>query len=810
MHSYFLGATVLVLTAMTILFLIILYRCGYQRKLSHRALDMAESRFRMLDDMLLTLDVGIWSYDVGTRTIQNTSLAFHKITGYSHRDFSDGLSWETMIHPEDMALFRSLVDKLRQGEAVHTEYRILHAEGDVRWVQVKMIPTMNESGQIVRTDGIAIDITTRFRMEEALYDMAECKKMEQALKESMNRYRRLVELSPIAIAVCKERKLMYVNPAGLRILGAAGPDNILGTDPWDWVFDPYEEWARKRLTQLIRSRRVVPEELSIKRVDGERVDVVATALYDEESDAIEIFFEDITARKSAERALMESDRINRHILDIAPVAMFLHSDFSYIYANPAGLSLLGITDIAQLDGTSFQDVIPSDQLEFVTSEVEHVYESGNTSELAGNKLVRLDGMIIDIEAITTPIPYIGDNTALTIIRDVTEQKQAERERIAAERLVRESEDRYFRLQMSLDQFSSDLFGMVKISELNARIVQEIRKVLGTDRVSLIRINHHSLHIKIQGGSKELPQRVLHSIHKCGPEHVPLCKLFETCDGYFVKIGEMNGDSSIVCIGGETPLLLIQAKKIWLETITRYASVLYDNFRVIEDLTRELEKLGSSQQIMPLWLLRLMLHLSENERKRLSQDLHDAALQEQIIWYRKLNQITSDLDLPEHLRPQLEEIEQGLLDVIYQIRITCNELRPPLLKEEGLERSLEALFEFTQLRTNYSIQFDCSSFVDDISDDHLIGLYRIVQELLANATKHSNATEVKLRLSTQSDEVNLSYEDNGVGIDPSQKPDQFNSMGIGGMKERVRSMNGKIQFDSSESGGLAVYISITAK
>ncbi|MEC0203668.1 PAS domain S-box protein [Paenibacillus lautus] len=810
MCTYILGATILVLVALTIIFWIFLYRSGYQRKLSHQALDMAEGRFRLLDDMLLTLDVGIWSYDFGTRRIQNTSLAFHKITGYSHRDFADGLSWETLIHPEDMTLFRSLIDKLRQGEAVHTEYRIIHAEGDVRWVQVKMIPTLNESGQIVRTDGIAIDITTRFRMEEALYDMAECRKMEQALKESMNRYRRLVELSPIAIAVCKDRKLMYVNPAGLRILGAAGPESILGTDPWDWVLDPYEERTRKRLTRLIRSGEVVPEELSIKRVDGEQVDVVATALYDAESDAIEIFFENITARKSAERALMESDRINRHILDIAPVAMFLHSDFSYIYANPAGFSLLGLTDIEQLAGTSLQDIIPSDQVEFVISEVEHVYESGSTSELAGNKLVRLDGTIIDIEAITTPIPYIGRNTALTIIRDVTEQKRAERERIAAERLVRESEDLYFRLQMSLDQFSSDLFGMVKISELNARIVREIKKVLGTDRVSLIQINHHSLHIKIQGGHKDPPQGVLHAIHACGPEHIPFCKLFEMSDGYFVKIGEMNGDSSIVCIGGEVPQLMIQAQKIWLETITRYASVLYDNFRVIEDLTRELEKLGSSQQIMPLWLLRLMLHLSENERKRLSQDLHDAALQEQIIWYRKLNQITSDHEMPEHLRPQLEEIEQGLLDVIYQIRITCNELRPPLLKEEGLERSLEALFEFTQLRTNYSIQFDCSNFDDDISDDHLIGLYRIVQELLANATKHSNATEVKLRLSTQSDEVNLSYEDNGIGIDPSQQSDQFNSMGIGGMKERVRSMNGKIQFDSSDSGGLAVYISITAR
>ena len=94
--------------------------------------------------------------------------------------------------------------------------------------------------------------------------------------------------------------------------------------------------------------------------------------------------------------------------------------------------------------------------------------------------------------------------------------------------------------------------------------------------------------------------------------------------------------------------MIDAKKIWLETISRYASVLYDNFRVIEDLTRELENLGLSHQIMPVWLLRLMLHLSENERKRLSQDLHDAALQEQIIWYRKLNLIASIVSLPRDI------------------------------------------------------------------------------------------------------------------------------------------------------------------
>jgi signal transduction histidine kinase len=205
----------------------------------------------------------------------------------------------------------------------------------------------------------------------------------------------------------------------------------------------------------------------------------------------------------------------------------------------------------------------------------------------------------------------------------------------------------------------------------------------------------------------------------------------------------------------------------------------------------------------------MFNISENERKRLSQDLHDAALQEQIIWYRKLDLLMMDESITEDIREQLGQIAEGLLDVVYQIRITCNELRPPLLTEEGLTTSLEALFDFTQLRTNYSIQFDAADYEHTINDDLLIGLYRIVQELLANATKHSRATEVRIALSSQFDQIRLTYEDNGVGMDFRTMKDSYNRMGIHGMKERVRSMNGLIEFGSSDSNGLAVSITIPA-
>jgi two-component system sensor histidine kinase ComP len=219
------------------------------------------------------------------------------------------------------------------------------------------------------------------------------------------------------------------------------------------------------------------------------------------------------------------------------------------------------------------------------------------------------------------------------------------------------------------------------------------------------------------------------------------------------------------------------------------------------------KLSESRplKMLPLGILRLFFKLSENERKNLSQDLHDAALQEQIIWYRKLEALSSDRNLPNGLREQLQQITDGLLDVIYEIRSTCNELRPPMLKETGLKTSI--LFDSMQLRTNYGIYFDACDFQDHLNEDLSIGIYRIVQELLHNATKHAKATEVHINLTSYLDHVRLVYEDNGVGMNLTSDEESFQSMGIYGIKERVRSMEGNIELRSSPEQGLVVFVSI---
>jgi signal transduction histidine kinase len=457
-------------------------------------------------------------------------------------------------------------------------------------------------------------------------------------------------------------------------------------------------------------------------------------------------------------------------------------------------------------GQSIFDFIHLEYKEEMASRLLEIYKRRNAPLQVELKIVRPDGSIIDVEVSTIPISHMGKDAGLSLLRDITERKMAEEKRRLSEQIVLASESRYFRLQTSLDRFSRDLIGVMKITEMERLFIKEVQRVLKTEHVCLMQIGREN-QVDVNYGNPDIPDQlvedILERIHTA-----PLCEYVEIRNGCFMKIGEFKGKSYLLCFNKQPQLLNITSKRVWLKTIGRYVSVLYDNFRLIEDLTAELEQITASKAAPPR-LLRVLFSLSENERKRLSQDLHDSALQEQIIWYRKLEQLSMDLSIPQNFQDQLQMITQGLLDVVYQIRITCNELRPPMLKEAGLVPSLEALFKFTQLRSNYLINFESSEFRYHIDDNLSIGIYRIVQELLANATKHSHAKRVHFNLSSHFDSIRMSYLDDGVGIDYSGIQDTFTHMGVYGIKERVRSMDGKIEFDSSPNHGLSVCIYIPA-
>lgn len=132
------------------------------------------------------------------------------------------------------------------------------------------------------------------------------KKAEAALKESEERYRRLVDLTPDGIAIHSEGKIVFANDAAIKILGAKSLDEVIGKSVIEVVHPDYRDIVKKRVKEMTQAGLVAPliEEKWIK-FDGQPIDVEATAVpfNFEGKTAVQVVFHDITQRKKLEEEL---------------------------------------------------------------------------------------------------------------------------------------------------------------------------------------------------------------------------------------------------------------------------------------------------------------------------------------------------------------------------------------------------------------------------------------------------------------------------------------------------------------------------
>jgi signal transduction histidine kinase len=109
--------------------------------------------------------------------------------------------------------------------------------------------------------------------------------------------------------------------------------------------------------------------------------------------------------------------------------------------------------------------------------------------------------------------------------------------------------------------------------------------------------------------------------------------------------------------------------------------------------------------------------------------------------------------------------------------------------------------------NYEIEFAADPLDASLNEDQILGLYRIVQELLNNANKHSRADKVSMALTDDGDFVQFRYSDDGVGTELSGLEGSYQHMGITGIEKRVQSLEGRAVFRSAPDQGFHVAIRI---
>ncbi|MGE5395355.1 MAG: PAS domain S-box protein [Candidatus Saccharibacteria bacterium] len=199
----------------------------------------------------------------------------------------------------------------------------------------------------------------------------------------------------------------------------------------------------------------------------------------------------------------------------------------------------------------------------------------------------------------------------------------------------------------------------------------------------------------------------------------------------------------------------------------------------------------------------MEEITEAERTRIAREIHDelghllSALK-----YDMEGLVNHSNLLDEHLKGELELMVDMVDSLIDSVRRIATELRPGILDHLGLFPAIEWQLKQFRLRTKICCSFSVQEMEISFDKNETNIIFRILQEILTNITRHAEATHVEVRLSKTNSRFQMEVTDNGVGFEYDDVL-QANTLGLIGMKERALSIGGEIEINSKPGKGTVV-------
>lgn len=241
---------------------------------------------------------------------------------------------------------------------------------------------------------------------------------------------------------------------------------------------------------------------------------------------------------------------------------------------------------------------------------------------------------------------------------------------------------------------------------------------------------------------------------------------------------------------------------FLQTISDHVAVALTNARLLQEL-REKERVRGL-------LLTKVVTAQEEERRRISRELHDQIGQLLTALLIQLQLLERDLSEPSLLE-RLKVLKQLAEEISSHLHHIAWELRPPALDELGLIAALERVTEEWSKRFNIPCEFITNGSVNgEVQPEMAIGVFRIVQEALTNIAKHAKASNARVSIQQEDSELVVTVEDNGVGFKVSEilkHPDENKRLGLLGMMERAAMLSGTLTIDSKPGKGTRVQVRI---
>ncbi|MFQ5980377.1 MAG: PAS domain S-box protein [Candidatus Heimdallarchaeota archaeon] len=381
-------------------------------KQTERALRESEERFRRLAE-----NAPDWIFRVQIAPeyrVEYVSPAVEKITGYTPEEYyaDPQLSLKT-IHPDDRPLLKALRDNPAL-DAKPAPLRWIHKDGTVRWTEGRTTPIYDDAGNLIAAEGIARDITDR-------------KQAEESLRESEEKYRRLVDQSFQGLVIILDGRIVFSNPAFEKISGfsteellAFSPEEIQGLvhpEDQEEVWGRYQERLAGKAVPYHTELRLIRKDGAVRWISTftERTDYLGKV-------GIQSTFIDITERKQGEEAY-------RTLVDQSLQGLAITQDGQIVFANPAASKITGysIEELLALTPEGVRQVIHPEDRDFVMKYMLDRLAGKPAPEHYEFRAIRKDGRIRWVEVYASVIDFQGKPAIQRLIVDITKRKHAEEE-----------------------------------------------------------------------------------------------------------------------------------------------------------------------------------------------------------------------------------------------------------------------------------------------------------------------------------------------------------------------------------------------